>query len=42
VVHPANVQERDGGILVLATLFGLYPFLKKLFADGKRATGAKP
>jgi hypothetical protein len=34
VVHPADVQERDGGILVLATLFGLYPFLKKLFADG--------
>jgi hypothetical protein len=24
VVHPADVQERDGGILVLATLFGLY------------------
>ena len=34
VVHPADVQERDGGILLLATLFGLYPFLKKLFADG--------
>jgi transposase len=34
VVHPADVQERDGGILVLATLFGRYPFLKKLFADG--------
>ena len=34
VVHPADVQERDGGILVLATLFGLYPFLKRLFADG--------
>jgi transposase len=34
VVHPADVQERDGGILVLATLFGLYPFLRKLFADG--------
>jgi transposase len=34
VVHPADVQERDGGILVLATLFGLFPFLKKLFADG--------
>jgi transposase len=34
VVHPAGVQERDGGILVLATLFGLFPFLKKLFADG--------
>jgi hypothetical protein len=28
VVHPADVQERDGGILVPATLFGLYPFLK--------------
>ena len=34
VVHPADVPERDGGILLLATLFGLYPFLKKLFADG--------
>jgi len=34
VVHPADVQERDGGILVLATVFGLYPFLTKLFADG--------
>jgi transposase len=33
VVHPADVQERDGAILVLATLFGLFPFLKKLFAD---------
>src|ERR1700744_1198369 len=33
VVHPADVQERDGGILVLATLFGLYPFLKRLFVD---------
>jgi transposase len=34
VVHPANIQDRDGGLLVLATLFGLYPFLLKLFADG--------
>jgi transposase len=33
VVHPANVQDRDGGVLVLATLFGMYPFLRKLFAD---------
>ena len=33
-VHPANIQDRDGGILLLATLFGMYPFLKKLFADG--------
>jgi transposase len=34
VVHPANIQDRDGGLMVLATLFGLYPFLQKLFADG--------
>ncbi len=33
VVHPADLQDRDGGVLVLATLFGLFPFLKKLFAD---------
>jgi hypothetical protein len=32
IVHPANIQDRDGGILLLATLFGMYPFLKKLFA----------
>jgi transposase len=34
VVHPADIQDRDGGILLLSTLFGLFPFLKKLFADG--------
>jgi transposase len=34
VVHPADIQDRDGGILVMATLFGMFPFLKKLFADG--------
>ena len=33
VVHPADLQDRDGGVLVLSTLFGLYPFLLKLFAD---------
>jgi hypothetical protein len=27
VVHP------DGGILLLSTLFGIYPFLEKLFVD---------
>ena len=31
---PADIQDRDGGVLVLSTLFGLFPFLKKLFADG--------
>ena len=34
VVHPADLQDRDGGVLVLSTLFGLYPFLEKVFADG--------
>jgi putative transposase len=34
VVHAADIQDRDGGILVLASMFGLYPFLDKLFADG--------
>jgi transposase len=33
-VHPADIQDRDGGALVLSTLFGMYPFLRKLFADG--------
>ncbi len=33
VVHAAGIQDRDGGVLVMATLFGLYPFLLKLYAD---------
>jgi putative transposase len=32
-VTSAGVQDRDGGLLLLSTLFGLFPFLKKLFAD---------
>ena len=27
-------ESRDGGVLLMATLFGLYPFLLKLYADG--------
>jgi transposase len=34
IIHAANVQDRDGGELLMATLFGLYPFLLKLYADG--------
>ena len=30
----SRVQDRDGGVLVMATLLGLYPFLLKLYADG--------
>src|SRR5450631_1454855 len=33
IVHAADIQDRDGGVLLLGTLFGLFPFLKKLFAD---------
>ena len=34
IVHPADIQDRDGGGLVMNTLFGRFPFLTKLFADG--------
>src|SRR3978361_1084748 len=33
IVHAADVQDRDGGVLLMATLFGMYPFLLKLYAD---------
>jgi transposase len=33
IVHAANLQDRDGGNLLLAALFGLFPFLRKLYAD---------
>ena len=34
IVHAADIQDRDGGLLVMATLFGMFPFLLKLYADG--------
>jgi transposase len=34
VVHPADIQDRDGGVLVMTTMNGLFPFVTKLFADG--------
>ena len=33
-MHAADIQDRDGGALVMATMFGMYPFLLKLYADG--------
>src|SRR5208282_5434772 len=33
IVTAADVQDRDGGLALLATLFGLFPYLEKLFAD---------
>jgi len=46
IVHPANIQDRDGGVLVVASLFDRFPLLRKLFADAgyqgpKFRTGAK-
>jgi hypothetical protein len=34
IVHLADIQDRDRGVLVLSPLFGMFPFLQKLFADG--------
>ena len=34
IVHGADIQDRDGCEMLMATLFGLYPFLLKLYADG--------
>jgi len=33
VVHAADIQDRDGGLLVMGSLFGSFPFLLKLYAD---------
>ena len=33
IVHSAGIQDRDGGIVLLATQFGQFPFLEKLFAN---------
>jgi transposase len=37
LVASADVQDRDGGLMVLSTMFGQFPFLKKLFADSAYA-----
>lgn len=34
LVHAAGIQDRDGGVVVMAALSGLYPFLLKLYAGG--------
>jgi putative transposase len=33
IVHPANLQDRDGGIRLLTAWADRFPSLKKLFAD---------
>jgi putative transposase len=37
LVTGADVQDRDGGVLLLRTLFGQFPFLRKLFVDRAHA-----
>ena len=32
IVQAADVQDRDGGALLMASLFGAFPFLIKLYA----------
>ena len=34
IVHSADIEDRDGGALLMASLFGAFPFLVKLYADG--------
>ncbi len=33
MVHGADIQDRDGGAMLTAVLFGLFPFLLKPYAD---------
>jgi transposase len=34
IVHPADIQDRDGGIMLMADVLALHPHLLKLYADG--------
>jgi transposase len=33
IVHAADIQDRDGGVMLMSALFGMFPFLLKLYAD---------
>ena len=41
IVHAADIQDRDGGAALMATLFGAFPFLTRLFADGPHPQGSR-
>ena len=34
IVHPADIQDRDGGIMLFETLSDQLPSLEKVYADG--------
>jgi len=36
-IHPADVQDRDGAVLVIEAIHDLFPWLRHLFADGAYA-----
>ena len=36
VVHASDIQDRNGGVLLLATLVGVYPVRLKLYTDAGR------
>ena len=40
IVHAGDIQDRDGGVMLMASLLGMFPFLLKLYAD-KGYQGAK-
>ena len=44
IVHPANIQDRDGAPSLLASIRVLYPWLRHVFADagyaGEKLKGA--
>ena len=33
IIHTADIRDRDSGVLLMGAMFGLYPFLLKLYAD---------
>jgi transposase len=34
VVHPADIQDRDGALHLLRSARRLFPFIERIFADG--------
>jgi hypothetical protein len=34
IIHTANIQGRDGGVMLMKELFVAYPTLRTLYADG--------
>ena len=39
IVHSADIQDHDGGALLMASLFGAFPFLVKLSTPTEATRG---